>query len=523
MRLRTNKSYLAPVISLLAFSAAGGQSNPVGAEPRPGELLGSLPDGMVGRAVSGVGDFNGDGRPDLLLGAPGASPEFVVRRGISYLVFGSPDLASRGRLLEDLSGGHGMAIPGLAAEDYAGISVGGAGDINGDGLQDLLIAATGADPGGFDRAGTVYVVFGHENPPDTLNLASLNGEAGFAIHGSQIFEQLGTSIDGAGDFNGDGIDDLIVGARFSDALGRRDAGASYLIFGSTEPFESDIVTSSIGGSQGVVFAGASPHDASGSVVGHAGDVNGDGFADVIIGAPGADIPSTEDQGAAYVVFGDSSARGVVDLSSIDGSNGFLITGLDANGAPGRSAGAAGDVNGDGIADVIVGQRGSVGSDGGSARIVFGRTSSFPNTITSENLTAVGGVFLQGGAAERNFGHAVGPAGDLNKDGIPDVAVSSFRSGIISETYILFGGIEIQSTIIDTGQITGNKGITARSPLPYSGAGFALSAAGDINGDGTDDLLIGIPLVNDDDGGAYLLFGPGTILVDGFEGGRKAGD
>ncbi|MFK7957085.1 MAG: integrin alpha [Lysobacterales bacterium] len=477
---------------------------------------------MAGRAVSGIGDFNGDGIPDVLIGAPGASPGQRIRAGISYIVFGRTGVSTSEVILGDLNGSEGISIPGLNEHDYAGLSVGSAGDINGDGLADIMIAATGADPNGLANAGTVYVVFG-TNSADvkSVDLRTLDGVNGFAIHGSSNSDRMGSSVDVVGDFNGDGLDDIVVGAGLADFVGRQNAGASYLIFGSAESFEPHLGASTIEAGTGVTLIGASANDASGSVVAGAGDVNGDGFDDLLIGSPGFDQPSTVDEGSVFVVFGNDSSDPVLDLSSIAGNNGFVITGFDVLGPPGRSAGAAGDINADGYSDIILGQRDArIGEKfrAGSARLVYGRPGNFPTIVSSENLHVAGGFTIEGAVAAGRLGHAVGPAGDMNSDGYDDVALSAYRAdsgaGI---TYVLYGRARAFSGTLPAAYLDGNTGLSIRSPKPYSGSGYSFDSVGDINGDGSDDLLIGLPFLNDDRGGAQIFLGTGSIFLDGFEG------
>ena len=135
--------------------------------------------------------------------------------------------------LSDLNGTNGFLINGIAAYDYSGSSVSNAGDINGDGIDDLIIGAPFASPNGISEAGQSYVVFGGRNlgSGGSLNLFDLNGTNGFLINGIAAADFLGSSVSNAGDINGDGIDDLIIGARNADPNGKYDAGQSYVVFG----------------------------------------------------------------------------------------------------------------------------------------------------------------------------------------------------------------------------------------------------------------------------------------------------
>ncbi|MEO1086483.1 MAG: integrin alpha, partial [Acidobacteriota bacterium] len=135
-----------------------------------------------------------------------------------------------------MTGFAGLTINGIDADDNSGTSVSGAGDVNGDGIDDLIIGADAADPGGDSGAGETYVVFGvdgaaGETFPATLDLATLNGTNGFVLEGIDPGDASGFSVSGAGDVNGDGIDDLIVGAFNADPGGDSNAGETYVVFG----------------------------------------------------------------------------------------------------------------------------------------------------------------------------------------------------------------------------------------------------------------------------------------------------
>jgi FG-GAP-like repeat/FG-GAP repeat len=208
--------------------------------------------------------------------------------------------------------------------------------------------------------------------PANIDLSSLDGTTGFKLSGAAANDQSGRSVASAGDVNGDGFADVIVGALRADPHGYA-SGASYVVFGQASGFAANIDLSSLDGATGFQLSGAAALDQSGISVASAGDVNGDGFADVLVGGASQ----------AYVVFGKASGFGAnIDLSSLDGSTGFRLAGA------GQAVASAGDVNGDGFADLIVG---SVGSD----YVVFGKASGFAANIDLSALDGITGFSLSG--------------------------------------------------------------------------------------------------------------------------------
>ena len=176
------------------------------------------------------------------------------------------------------------------------------------------------------HSGESYVVFGNDAGFDAiLNLSDLDGSNGFVINGINKFDRSGYSVSGAGDVNGDGFDDVIVGASCADPNGIY-SGESYVVFGSDAGFDATLELSSLNGSNGFILKGIAAYDNSGHSVSGAGDINGDGFDDLIIGAPYADSSGVY-SGESYVVFGRDASLPALELSELDGSNGFYSSAL----------------------------------------------------------------------------------------------------------------------------------------------------------------------------------------------------
>ena len=271
----------------------------------------------------------------------------------------------------------GFVINGQGASDFSGTSVAAAGDVNGDGLADLLIGASGSDPNGQTSAGRSYVVFGKTNNA-AINLSAVAaGTGGFMINGQGASDYSGTSVATAGDVNGDGLADLLIGADRSDPAAGNNAGRSYVVFGKASGAAIDL-SAIAKGNAGFVINGQAASDYSGTSVAAAGDLNGDGLADLLVGAERSDPAAGINAGRSYVVFGKTSST-LINLSAVaEGTGGFVINGQGASDYSGTSVAAAGDVNGDGLADLLVGADHSdptAGKNAGRSYVIFGSQSS----------------------------------------------------------------------------------------------------------------------------------------------------
>ncbi|MEH2279776.1 MAG: hypothetical protein V7K90_00310 [Nostoc sp.] len=486
-----------------------------------------------GTSVSNAGDINNDGIDDLIIGAYYASPNGKSQAGQSYVVFGGGNVGSGGILnLSSLNGTNGFIINGIAALNSSGTSVSNAGDINNDGIDDLIIGAYYASPNGKDYLGQSYVVFGGRNVSSggTLNLSDLNGTNGFFINGIPEGGSLSISVSNAGDINNDGIDDLIIGARGASPNGKSEAGQSYVVFGGRNVSSGGTLNlSDLNGTNGFFINGIAEGDSSGTSVSNAGDINNDGIDDLIIVAPGASPNSNPYVEQSYIVFGATNlgSGGTLNLSDLNGTNGFIINGIPEFYGSELSLSNAGDINNDGIDDLIIGVRGASPngkSEAGQSYVVFGGTNlGSGGTLNLSDLNGTNGFFINGIAADDYSGWSVSNAGDINNDGINDLIIGTpvanangkYQAG---QSYVVFGATNVSSGgTLNLSDLNGTNGffINGIAALDYSGS--SVSNAGDINNDGIDDLIIAAPGASPNGkyqaGQSYVVFG-GTNIPNG---------
>ena len=421
---------------------------------------------QLGQSVSDAGDVNGDGYDDILAGAP-YYQSGGYQCGLARLYLGGPAMNASAYL--------NFSQTGYSSAEM-GFSVSGAGDVNRDGYDDIIVGAFNAYIGG-SYLGAAFIYFGGK-AMDTTPDAVLRGQSSY--------DYFGYSVSGAGDFNQDGYDDVIVGAPYNDAAGS-EAGRAYIYFGGA----------SMDATADRTFNGSASYDYFGYSVSGAGDVNGDGLADVIVGAYQA---GSYDNGMARIFFGDSGSGvlGPLDLTGEANYDRF-----------GYAVSDAGDVNGDGFGDVLVGapEAQSGGRRPGLAYLFLG----------GKQPDARPDLVIEGEADFDYFGRTVSGAGDLDLDGCDDFVVGApyFDVGAneVGKAYAFFGGAspDPDPDLNFTGYASGD----------YFGA--SVSGAGDVNSDGHPDLLVGAPYVDGngyDSGRAYLFsWVPGILAPELVVGAR----
>lgn len=419
----------------------------------------------------------------------------------------------------------GSALLGRGKGSYSGTSVQGIGDFNDDGFGDFVVGAYNADiDGPVTRPGRTYVVFGRAGgPPNPLDVGALEGGRGFALDGVGDFEGAGFSVSAAGDVSGDGIPDLLIGAFAADP-GKPDAGRVYLVYGSEDAFPNPFDLATLDGSRGYAIVGengpggaSDEGDSLGRAVSGAGDVNRDGYDDVILGAPGTDALAGADAGRAYLIYGHAPDPGtpILEVADIDGVNGFRILGLNPGDLLGSGVAGVGDFDNDHFDDFVIGTRlsGAAGTTPGAV-LIFGG-SNIPATIDLGVLDSARGFLIHGEPGTASTGLSPGRGGDFNADGFDDLILGAGEDSQTSAAYVLFGRAAAGS--VDLGLLDGGDGFRI-SANAGDGLGTSVSAVGDFDHDLIDDLLVSAPGSDiegtEDRGAAYLVFGRSGLGAGG---------
>ena len=497
-------SALTSAAAAISASPAAADLQSPGAFP-PEIVLGTLtsPAGVAIRPVSGmpfgrsytaamVGDMNGDGLAEIVLGASAADPGGRNDAGMAFIIHGS-NAAGRTGALEPTAG---FQIQGISAGDALGTFASPGGDINGDGYADVLVVAPDIPEPIWGHA---YAVFGAPGvaPGGTLVVSALNGANGFRLNGNGYEAPVGGLVD----FNADGFDDILVSRTntvFSDEDHNDITGGMQVHLGP--PSLPNSVMPSF------IF----PTDAGfGSMLGVAGvgDVNADGLGDFVA-----------HQG--LVVFGTTNLpRPGVDkfyLSQLDGAQGFRVGSQESPVQGAAPFSGAGDVNGDGIDDLVVSVFHKDALFTARAAVLFGRSNiGGDGVVELDDLDGTNGFVIQGFGPADTWG-PVGIVGDVNGDGLADIALGiadptdegATGAGIVP---IIFGATDLgASGVVELESLDGSNGFVMRGPVLGAGIGVSLGGGEDFNGDGVDDIVVGGHAHEASGGGigpaAWVVFG-----------------
>jgi hypothetical protein len=432
----------------------------------------------------------------------------------------------------NIPGTRGSRITGQLAGDGLGGSVAGVGDVNQDGRADFAISAAGTDRGATLNVGAVYIVFGSDNPPSTIDVSQLTGINGFKISGSTAVANtnLGFFVRGVGDLNNDGADDILLGS----SSGLFSTGAAYVVFGKPtgQLFAASVDVDNLAGG-GFKLTGESSGDwfatsTSGGQGALNNDVNGDGRDDFVIGAQNFGGQN----GRVYLVFGRDTWPANVQVGT--DTQTVKLSGEVPGDQFGSYAVIARDINNDNRPEVFAGSfanDSAANGNEGSLSVFFGRPASnpWPASLAASALTGSDGFRFVGSETNSGFGTPAGSAGDFNGDGVGDLFASSPDGGINGAARrgvmcVVFGSAN-WSAEFSQSSLNGNNGVCYTGEAGSDRAGFDAAGVGDMNGDGLDDMLISAngADVNGvvDAGKFYLIYGQsgfssGAVSLSGIE-------
>ncbi|WP_125558513.1 LamG-like jellyroll fold domain-containing protein [Pseudoalteromonas rubra] len=454
--------------------------------------------------------------------------------------------------INDSLNNNAQSIDGLAADDWAGWSVAPAGDVNGDGFDDIIVGSPQADvyrnDGTFmyEDNGAAYVLFSDATGTFPSLTEVIGGTRGFGIMGAESGDNAGFAVAGGVDINGDGLSDVVVGAPYADTNGEN-SGSTYVIFGKTGTNYVPLSDMNAGGSDyGFAIHGAYTEDyAGGTLV--VGDVNGDGLGDIVIGETVTRFlagtgsfalrdlleDGTADPNLAYVVYGkkDNNVVQLANVATDYNEQGFAITRpsrkLFSDWYYGAQVLPTGDFNSDGLTDFIV-SHGLFVDTSGTSYVVHGRIGG--EAVKYNSIKSAGNGIKITPQGSGNYGFDFGDAtldalpsfttshvGDVNADGVDDIALLLTDTGCCSgiehpRAYILFGGVDVADEINLADIANGNGGFVIHndaSNIDHSDLQVILGSiggAGDLNGDGFDDIIIGDPFAEDNKGRVYAVYG-----------------
>ncbi|MFA5772608.1 MAG: hypothetical protein WC974_07750, partial [Thermoplasmata archaeon] len=486
-----------------------------GMEPwEPGvyrEVVGGVAYDRFGYSVTAA-DVNGDSYADVIVGTSYSSSSSANKTGKAHIFYGSRT---------GISTTPNVTIQGSATADRFGASVSYAGDLNGDGIDDLAVGAPDATVSGNANTGKVYIFYG--TLASGIQSGNADTVASIIITGRNSGDKFGTVVASAGDVNNDGYGDLLVSAPPAQSRGE-----IYVFHGS-----STGITQTSASNANTKLLGDQSNNLLGTSISSAGDINNDGYDDIIVSAPYYSDNTDPDPakrfsncGKVYICLGSSSGiytGSITTISSISGIRG--IVGKQSYQQFGVSVAGVGDINGDGYADIAVGAPNTMdesSSTPGRVYIYHGNANgivSAGNTIAASDSTYAKTI-INGENNYDNFGYRVAGIGDINKDGYSDLAVSATKYDVSSSddygrVYIFTGAASgIGASGVNHNPINVTAGIIDGERSKEIGQCIA---AGDIDDDGFSDLILGAPSTNNsglnESGRAYVFDGSAVLLFN----------
>ncbi|HEU5152941.1 MAG TPA: DUF4214 domain-containing protein [Iamia sp.] len=459
---------------------------------------------FTGFAVGCLGDVNGDGLDDI------AISHYTAQK--AYVVFGAEDFTG---VTLDSIGDRGFTVTGGPASGNVGYSLNAVGDLDDDGLDDFAVAEVAADTRGRTNNGRVWVVAGRDDVADVDLLAPAAGDLVMTVDGAISEERLGT-IARVGDVNGDGVDDFLLGSYTSTPWGAGVPvpGAAYVVFGGTT---GEVDTADLGGDGFTIVGPTRARDRLGISVSGLGDIDGDGKADLLIGADGVNNAATGPRsGGAAVVFGsESTDRVYTDPVATGGQSvfacadttpvtvpsacatkvrrGYWIDGAVNQDSTGYSLAGLGDVNGDAIPDLAIGAygfdpanpAGGTFSGAGATYVLYGDPDAV--TVPLAGLAPEDGYRIDGTLNGDRFGRQVAALGDVDGNGVADLAIGADFAKRPADTgdqngevtVALLGLLASTTTVTGPAAATVGDEVTFTATVAQPAAGAPTVAAGTV--------------------------------------------
>jgi hypothetical protein len=452
---------------------------------------GSDADDKLGSALSGAGDLNQDGFDDFLIGAEAADADGDgADEGAVYVVFGPVTGGGVTTSVDDA----GLVLTGGDENGRFGLDVAGLGDVNGDGIDDFASGASNhSEHETLSRTanGAVWVFYGAED----LETSGLDGvdDAGVWFYGDRSYDWMGGLVSGAGDVNGDGKADIVLGSTGDDDGGSQ-SGAFYVMFGGAAMADRSVADAD------VLLHGDSSNDRVGSNASGVGDIDNDGIDDLVMGTPYV-AENGSNAGGAYIALGPLDSGTVAGVSSTDA----VIYGGSAGDLAGASISAAGDMDGDGYADFYVGATGdnTLGGAGSGAVFLVSGSATIVSDYDASDLDSSYTALVYGSGADDALGGAVAGGEDFNGDGSFDLVVGGSAAGSQGEgrSYVLYGPVS-GSVDVEANAIAIFEGVDVDD-----GAGSEVALLGDLDGSGVSAIGVASTSANQsatDAGSAYVV-------------------